>query len=53
MAVVYRAEDGFCLNKYLLEKGFAWLTDEKGSLLEERDLALLTGIPEEKRSVSK
>jgi len=49
MAVVYRAEDKQCLNAYLLSNRFAWRTDDKGTLLEPRDLALLTGIPEEKK----
>lgn len=52
MAVVYRAEDGFCLNKYPLEKRLAWRTDKKGALLEERNLASLVGIPEDERKTS-
>ena len=49
MAVVYRAEDGFCLNKYLLKKKLAWRTNNNGSLLEERKLSSLTGIPKSER----
>jgi len=45
MALVYRAEDGFCLNKYLLKKKLAWCTNNNGSLLEERKLSALIGIP--------
>jgi len=47
MAVVYRAEDGFCLNEYLLKEKLAWPTDNNGSLLEDRILTSLTGIPED------
>jgi micrococcal nuclease len=49
MAVVYRAKDGLCLNQYLIQKRLCWLTDEKGSLLEERSLTSLTGIPAKHR----
>jgi micrococcal nuclease len=49
MAVIYRAEDGFCLNEYLIKEKLAWRTNDNGSLLEERNLSSLTGIPEEKR----
>jgi micrococcal nuclease len=48
-AVVYRAEDGFCLNEYLVKEKLAWLCDDNGSLLEERTLDSSTGIPKEKR----
>jgi micrococcal nuclease len=50
MAVVYRARDGQCLNAYLLNNNLAWRTDDNGKLLQERSLALLTGIPEQQRS---
>lgn len=50
MAVVYRARDGQCLNAYLLNNNLAWRTDDNGKLLQERSLALLTGIPEQERS---
>jgi len=49
MALVYRAEDGFCLNKYLLKKKLAWCTNNNGSLLEERKLSALIGIPKSER----
>ena len=52
MAVVYRAEDGFCLNKHLIAKKVAWRTNGKGSLLEERTLTSLTGIPKKFRKES-
>ncbi|MDC0358101.1 thermonuclease family protein [Oligoflexia bacterium] len=44
MAVVYRADDGWCLNKYLLKERLAWKTDENGKIAGKRDLSLLTGI---------
>lgn len=50
MAVVYRAEDGLCLNEYLLRERLAWRTNDSGKLLEERSLSLLLGIPEEERN---
>ena len=50
MAVVYRAEDRLCLNEYLLKNRLAWRTNDSGKLLEERSLALLTGIPDSERS---
>jgi micrococcal nuclease len=49
MAVVYRAQDGFCLNKYLLKEKLAWRTNNNGSLLDERELSLLKGIPSSER----
>lgn len=44
LAVVHRADDGWCLNRYLLEEKLAWETDTKGEISGERDLSLLTGI---------
>lgn len=49
IALVYRAEDGWCLNQRLLEDKLAWPTDDNGSLIGERSLTLLTGLPEELR----
>lgn len=39
----------WCLNSWLLLSGLAWPTDDNGSLLTDRDLRLLTGIPSELR----
>ena len=33
LAVVYRVEDGLCINHSLLENHLAWRADEKGELL--------------------
>lgn len=49
VALVYHADDGWCLNERLLEQKLAWPTDDHGSLVGERSLALLTGLPEELR----
>ena len=49
MAVVYRAEDGLCINRYLIEQKIAWITNERGKLLQDRDLSLLLGIPRARR----
>ena len=49
LAVVYRAADRLCLNKYLIENKLAWRTDSNGTVIEDRTLTSLTGIPEEYR----
>ncbi len=49
VAHVYHATEGWCLNQRLIEDKLAWTTDEDGSLVGERDLALLTGLPPELR----
>ncbi len=33
------------VNRWLLESGYAWLTDRNGSMIGPRDINLLTGIP--------
>lgn len=45
MAEVYRLNDGLCLNDYLIQKKWGWPTDDKGSIVGERSLALLKGLP--------
>lgn len=51
VALVYHAAEGWCLNQRLLDEKLAWPTDENGSLIGERSLAVLTGLPEELRMV--
>ena len=48
-AVVYLTAKNLCLNEYLLKEKLAWATNEEGSLLGERALPKLTGIPPEQR----
>lgn len=45
IALVYRASDGLCLNQTLLTERLAWRTDDQGSLLDERLLSSLDGLP--------
>lgn len=45
VALVYHAAEGWCLNQRLLEQKLAWRTDDDGSLVGARSLALLTGLP--------
>lgn len=49
VAHVYHAAEGWCLNRRLLDEKLAWETTESGSLVGERSLDLLTGIPAELR----
>jgi micrococcal nuclease len=49
VALVYHAEEGWCLNQRLLQQKLAWLTDDDGSLVGERSLAALTGLPADLR----
>ncbi|MEO1009205.1 MAG: hypothetical protein AAFX79_11620 [Planctomycetota bacterium] len=50
VAIVYRATDGWCLNEQLLTLKLAWPTDDSGSIIGERSMSLLTGVPEELRT---
>lgn len=50
IAIVYRASDGLCLNEQLITQKLAWCTDDHGSLLDERSLVNLTGLPEHLRT---
>ena len=50
MAVVYTADEGMCLNRYLYEEGLAWPADERGKIIGERSLSRLHGIPAELRA---
>lgn len=45
IAAVYRVRDGWCLNRDLLERKLAWPTDDRGSIIGERSLSALTGLP--------
>ncbi|MEM7309121.1 MAG: hypothetical protein AAF682_20725 [Planctomycetota bacterium] len=49
IAIVYRASDGWCLNEWLLAEKLAWQTDHNGSLVGERSLAALDGLPADLR----
>ena len=49
LARVYHLEEKWCLNAKLINEEIAWATDDKGDLLSERSLTLLTGLPQELR----
>ena len=50
LAEVFRLRDGECLNNYLLNKKLGWPLNDKGELVGERSLALLSGLPGELRA---
>ena len=47
---VYVRDNHSSLNVWLIESGYAWTTDDGGSLMVPRELSLLTGLPEELRT---
>ncbi|MEL6795857.1 MAG: hypothetical protein AAFO89_03445 [Planctomycetota bacterium] len=49
IALVYHEAEGWCLNERLINDKLAWRTTEKGSIIGDRSLALLTGLPAELR----
>ena len=50
LAEVFRLRDGKCLNSYLLDEKLGWPLNDKGELVGERSLALLSGLPGELRA---
>ena len=50
LAEVFRLRDGECLNSYLLDEKLGWPLNDKGELVGERSLALLSGLPGELRA---
>ena len=44
LAHVFHAEEKWSLNRRLLQEKLAWATNEKGDIIGERDLSLLTGL---------
>jgi len=52
IAHIYHAADGWNLNARLLDPQakLAWETDKRGSLVDERTLTTLTGLPDELRT---